>query len=212
MIFKRSTRTWSTKIRNYDPQSARFLTKDPLGPQQGGDINPYRYVHNNPVNATDPMGLCEPISGTALLIGAGVGAVAGGGAAYLSEGVRSVAAATAIGAAAGATSVVAGAYAVGFAAASFVGGGIGVAANVSTQYATGATNLNWTSAGIAGIAGAVGGVAGVAAGNAASFASPVIGNPVGVGAAVRAGQIGNALGGGVASGVTETGWNSVWGR
>ncbi|MEK7071175.1 MAG: RHS repeat-associated core domain-containing protein [Patescibacteria group bacterium] len=43
--------------RYYDPQTARFLTKDPLGPHEGGDINPYRYAGNNPVNFTDPTGL-----------------------------------------------------------------------------------------------------------------------------------------------------------
>lgn len=42
--------------RYYDPQSARFLTKDPLGPHQGGDANPYRYVGNNPINFVDPFG------------------------------------------------------------------------------------------------------------------------------------------------------------
>lgn len=45
------------RARNYDPQSATFLTKDPKGPLDGGDTNPYRYVRNNPVIFTDPMGL-----------------------------------------------------------------------------------------------------------------------------------------------------------
>lgn len=45
------------RARAYDSYSCRFLTKDPLGPREGGDINPYRYVHNDPVNRTDPMGL-----------------------------------------------------------------------------------------------------------------------------------------------------------
>jgi RHS repeat-associated protein len=42
--------------RTYDPTSARFLTKEPLGPELGGDINPYRYVGNNPVSSIDPTG------------------------------------------------------------------------------------------------------------------------------------------------------------
>lgn len=45
------------RARYYDPTTGRFLTKDPLGPEAGGDINPYRYAMNNPVNFTDPMGL-----------------------------------------------------------------------------------------------------------------------------------------------------------
>ncbi|MBN8542209.1 MAG: RHS repeat-associated core domain-containing protein [Deltaproteobacteria bacterium] len=44
------------RARSYDPQSARFLTKDPIGPERGGDVHPYRYVMNDPVNRVDPMG------------------------------------------------------------------------------------------------------------------------------------------------------------
>jgi RHS repeat-associated protein len=195
--------------RNYDPNSAHFLTKDPLGPEAGGDINPYRYVHNNPVGMTDPSGMCDPISGSALLIGAGIGAAAGGGAAYLG-GERdpyNLAAAAGIGAVAGATSVVAGAYAVGYAAASFVGGGIGLATNLSTQYATGASNINWTSAGFSTLAGAAGGAAGVAVGNMAFAATPVIGNPIGVQNAITAAQVAATVGSGVVGGGGEVGWS-----
>lgn len=48
-------------LRDYDPVSARFLSKDPLGPHEGGDINPYRYAMNNPVNLVDPDGKCPAI-------------------------------------------------------------------------------------------------------------------------------------------------------
>jgi RHS repeat-associated protein len=40
--------------RHYDPQSGRFLTRDPLG--YGGGINLYSYTQNNPVNWMDPSG------------------------------------------------------------------------------------------------------------------------------------------------------------
>lgn len=40
----------------YDPVSARFIQKDPIG-LRAGDTNLYRYVGNNPVNFTDPLGL-----------------------------------------------------------------------------------------------------------------------------------------------------------
>ena len=44
------------RARYYDPYSARFLTKDPIG-LAGGLTNLYSYVGNNPVNLVDPTGL-----------------------------------------------------------------------------------------------------------------------------------------------------------
>lgn len=41
--------------RDYDPQTARFTTKDPVG-FAGGDTNLYGYVLNDPVNLIDPLG------------------------------------------------------------------------------------------------------------------------------------------------------------
>ena len=40
--------------RYYDPETGRFLTTDPIGPN--GGINLYAYVLNNPVNSVDPDG------------------------------------------------------------------------------------------------------------------------------------------------------------
>lgn len=42
--------------RFYDPTTGRFLTKDPIG-FDGGDVNLYSYVQQNPINLTDPTGL-----------------------------------------------------------------------------------------------------------------------------------------------------------
>ncbi|GJQ58553.1 MAG: hypothetical protein SCALA701_13540 [Candidatus Scalindua sp.] len=42
--------------RHYDPETRRFLSKDPIG-FDGGDSNLYAYVQNNPVNFFDPFGL-----------------------------------------------------------------------------------------------------------------------------------------------------------
>jgi len=46
------------RARYYDPSTGRFLSEDPLGVKV--DLNFYRYVQNNPINATDPSGLCPP--------------------------------------------------------------------------------------------------------------------------------------------------------
>ena len=42
--------------RYYDAKAGRFITRDPIG-FEGGDINLYGYVQNNPVNWIDPSGL-----------------------------------------------------------------------------------------------------------------------------------------------------------
>ncbi|MCU7830047.1 MAG: hypothetical protein KZQ85_13360 [Candidatus Thiodiazotropha sp. (ex Myrtea sp. 'scaly one' KF741663)] len=41
--------------RDYDPQSGRYLTSDPLGAVAG--LNTYAYVDNDPLNRIDPLGL-----------------------------------------------------------------------------------------------------------------------------------------------------------
>ncbi len=43
------------RARSYDPESARFLSKDPDG-FGAGDANLFRYANNDPVNNTDPSG------------------------------------------------------------------------------------------------------------------------------------------------------------
>ena len=47
------------RARYYDPAIGRFINKDPIG-FDGGDINLYAYVANNPVNFIDPDGLIRP--------------------------------------------------------------------------------------------------------------------------------------------------------
>lgn len=44
--------------RYYDPMEGRFISKDPIG-FDGGDVNLYGYVGNNPINFTDPTGLTK---------------------------------------------------------------------------------------------------------------------------------------------------------
>jgi RHS repeat-associated protein len=44
------------RARYYDPRVGRFISEDPIG-FEGGDVNLYAYVGNNPVKRVDPSGL-----------------------------------------------------------------------------------------------------------------------------------------------------------
>ncbi len=65
--------------RYYDPTTAQFLTRDPL---QALTSQPYSYTNDNPVNYTDPAGLCASLADrlacaslSLISIGAGIAAV-----------------------------------------------------------------------------------------------------------------------------------------
>lgn len=64
------------RARYYDPSTGRFTTKDPFPgiATNPGTLNPYAYTLNSPTNATDPSGEVAW-----WLVGAGVGAIVGGG-------------------------------------------------------------------------------------------------------------------------------------
>jgi len=65
-----------TYLRNrwYDPATGRFLTQDPIG--LAGGVNLYAYAGNDPVQFSDPFGLCPQC--WAILVAGGVGAFVGG--------------------------------------------------------------------------------------------------------------------------------------
>jgi RHS repeat-associated protein len=61
-----------THRRQVDPDEGRFKSEDPIG-FRAGDADLYRYVRNNPINATDPSGLaascCPTTEDVAKLVG-----------------------------------------------------------------------------------------------------------------------------------------------
>jgi RHS repeat-associated protein len=58
--YDKETGLYYYRARYYDPSLGRFISQDPIG-FGGQDANLYRYVGNNPVNATDPSGLIAAI-------------------------------------------------------------------------------------------------------------------------------------------------------
>ncbi|HXJ87334.1 MAG TPA: RHS repeat-associated core domain-containing protein [Candidatus Binatia bacterium] len=52
------TGVYNYRARYFDPSNGRFLSEDPI--RFGGGTNSYRYVTNNPVVFSDPLGLCPP--------------------------------------------------------------------------------------------------------------------------------------------------------
>jgi RHS repeat-associated protein len=54
--FDPETGLYFCKARHYSPSIGRFLQPDPIG-YDGGDLNLYGYVNNDPLNSFDPLGL-----------------------------------------------------------------------------------------------------------------------------------------------------------
>lgn len=67
------------RARYYDPDVGRFISEDPIG-FEGGDVNLFAYVLNNPLNFIDPEGTMGPAPFLA------IAAVKGGGAAIATGG------------------------------------------------------------------------------------------------------------------------------
>jgi RHS repeat-associated protein len=57
MLYEPNSGLDLTLYRAYSPRLQRWLSRDPLGESAG--LNQYNYVNGNPVNNTDPLGLCD---------------------------------------------------------------------------------------------------------------------------------------------------------
>jgi RHS repeat-associated protein len=56
LFYHQLSNLFQAEYRSYDPNTGRWLTRDPLG--ENGGINLYDYVNDNPINVCDPLGLC----------------------------------------------------------------------------------------------------------------------------------------------------------
>jgi RHS repeat-associated protein len=72
------------RARSYDPVTGHFTQEDPIG--LAGGLNAYGFAGGDPINYSDPFGLCPPqdsniwtCQGTFTFIGALTGALVGGG-------------------------------------------------------------------------------------------------------------------------------------
>lgn len=76
------------KSRAYSPWLGRFLQPDPIG--EGGGMNLYAYVNNDPINYTDPTGAYAIVDDVIFFVGGGiVGAAISVGTDYLLTGKSS---------------------------------------------------------------------------------------------------------------------------
>jgi len=97
--------TFYRRNRVYDPLTRQFTQEDPIG--LAGGLNLYGFANGDPVNFSDPFGLC-PIPASdcppgyfatrGLVIGAATGAIVLGGCAIITDGVCGLAASQIIGA------------------------------------------------------------------------------------------------------------------
>jgi RHS repeat-associated protein len=89
------------RIRYYDPAIGRFISRDPFPPsaREPLTLNRYAYVHNNPVNLTDPSGLGTGNGSAGIIklelvgtVGIGRGGIGPSGVGRLAKGTAAVAA------------------------------------------------------------------------------------------------------------------------
>ena len=92
--FDAATGLYYYSARWYDASTGRFMSQDPAG-FSAGDANLYRYVGNDPTNATDPTGMAWGWVSTACTYTAAVGQGVAQGACNIVNGVQDAAVAVA---------------------------------------------------------------------------------------------------------------------
>ena len=81
--FDAETGLYHTQNRYYDPRLGRFLSPDPLGQAAGRNV--YAYVGGDPLDQTDPSGLC--FEDACVVEGIGAGVLYAGASALVAAGV-----------------------------------------------------------------------------------------------------------------------------
>ena len=183
--------------RDYDAETGRWTSKDPIGIYGGWNL--YGYVNNDPVGLSDPKG--HGIIGA--VIGGVIGAVSGATGAIAQHGnSTAIIVSAVVGAVAGAAVGAVDPTEVGAASSGAIGAAGDLAGQIITNAIEGndATDISWGSVIGSGVGSALGGAMGGAMGSmlstlgASEAVSGIGGGLIGMAPSALGGAMGNAMG------------------